>query len=105
MYVVVFYDVTADRIRKKIATACEDYGLDRTQFSAFVGDISRSQQRELMLKLKNLLGEKAGSLLLIPISKEDWELRMEHRQSAPGDGVSTKPSEVATREEHDGTLY
>ncbi len=105
MHVVVFYDVTSDRVRKKVADACADYGLDRTQFSAFVGDITRSQQRELMQKMRDLLGEEAGALLLIPVSQTEWAKRMEHRQDAPGDGLSTTPSSIADREAHDGSLY
>jgi len=105
MHVVVFYDVTSDRSRKKIADACLDYGLDRTQFSAFVGDITRSQQRELMQKMRALLGEDPGALLLIPISQNEWEKRLEHRQEAPGDGVSTTDTSIADPEVPDGSLY
>ena len=105
MHIVVFYDITSNRIRKKVADACADYGLDRTQFSAFVGDLTRSQQRELMQKLKNLLGEQPGALLLIPVNQKEWKQRMEFRQEAPGDGISTLASTIADREEHDGSLY
>ena len=76
--------------------------MDRTQFSAFVGDIVRSQQRELMLKLKNLLGDADGALLLIPVSAEQWDQRVEVRQNAPGE---THPSSIADREMPDGSLY
>lgn len=48
MHLVIFYDIPSDKIRRKVASACQDYGLDRTQFSAFVGDLTRGQQRELM---------------------------------------------------------
>lgn len=105
MHVIVFYDVTSDRARRKIATACEDYGLDRTQFSAFVGDITRSQQRELMQKMRDVLGEAAGALLLVPVSQDEWARRREYRQEAPGDGLSTHASSIADREEPDGSLY
>ena len=105
MYVIVFYDVTKDRIRKKIADACLDYGLDRTQFSAFVGDIAPSHQRELMLKLQTLLGDQPGALLLVPLDRQAWDSRLEYRHNAPGDGRSTFPSSVAERERPDGTLW
>lgn len=105
MHVIVFYDVTSDKIRKKIADTCLDYGLDRTQFSAYVGDIAPGHQRELMLKLRNLLGDEPGALLLIPINRQEWSRRIEHRQDAPGDGVSTFPSSIADREEADDVLY
>lgn len=35
--VLLIYDIENDRVRGKIADACIDYGLDRVQFSAFVG--------------------------------------------------------------------
>jgi CRISPR-associated protein Cas2 len=105
MYLVLFYDITSTRIRNKVASACQDYGLDRTQFSAFVGDLSRSRQRELMTRLKRLIGEADGALLLIPISEDEWKKRLEFRQNAPGDSISTHPSSIAEREEHDGSLY
>jgi CRISPR-associated protein Cas2 len=105
MYVIVFYDVSSNRIRKKIGDACLDYGLDRTQFSAFVGDIAPSHQRELMLKLQNLLGDQPGALLLIPIDRKEWNNRLEFRQDAPGDGLSTFASSIADRETLDGELF
>lgn len=104
MYVIVFYDVPSNRIRRKVADACMDYGLDRTQFSAFVGDIAPGHQRELMLKLQNLLGDQPGALLLIPIDRQEWHDRLEYRRDAPGDGLSTFPSSIAEREQSDGTL-
>ncbi len=105
MYVIVFYDVTSSRIRKKIADACLDYGLDRTQFSAFVGDIAPGHQRELMTKLRDLLGDQPGALLLIPIDRREWSSRLEYRHDAPGDGVSTFPSSIAERERTDDSPF
>lgn len=105
MHVLVFFDITSNKIRKKMNDVCLDYGLERTQFSAFVGDIVAPQQRELMLKLKRLLGDQPGALLLIPISQQEWQNRLEHRQDAPGDGISTHASSIIDRETDDGTLY
>lgn len=105
MHLLLFYDVTSNRIRRKMADICQDYGLDRTQFSAFVGDLTRSQQRELMQRLRDLLGEEAGALLLVPVTSDEWERRMEFRQNAPGDGVSTFPSTIADRDEEEFILY
>ena len=79
MYVMLLYDITSDRIRNKIADTCLNYGLDRTQYSAFVGDLSRNHQEELILKCTRLLGDEAGALLLVPI---DWARRTECRNIA-----------------------
>ena len=44
MHCLLVYDISDDRIRTKIADACLDYGLDRFQYSAFYGNISRNYQ-------------------------------------------------------------
>jgi CRISPR-associated protein Cas2 len=77
MHLILIYDVTEDRIRTKIASACEDYGLDRIQFSAFAGRLSHNHQEELMLRVEGLLGETPGRIQLIPISTDQWDKRME----------------------------
>ncbi len=76
-HVLVIYDIPDDRIRQKISAACLDYGLDRVQFSAFEGRLQRAHQKELMRKVRDLLGRAAGKIQLIPISAEQWEQRLE----------------------------
>lgn len=75
--IILIYDIENDRARAKIADACLDYGLDRAQFSAFVGRLSRNHQEELMRRIQNVLGDQRGNVQLIPISEKDWENRME----------------------------
>lgn len=77
MNLLLLYDITHDGTRTKIADTCMDYGLDRIQYSAFSGRLSRNHQEELMLKVTALLGKKAGRIQLIPISVDDWNRRME----------------------------
>jgi CRISPR-associated protein Cas2 len=77
MRVLLLYDITSDRIRTKVATACEDYGLDRIQYSAFFGMLNRNYQEELMLRIGSLLGNDPGRVQLIPISSTEWEKRLE----------------------------
>lgn len=72
MRCLLIYDIPDDRIRMKIADACLDYGLDRIQFSAFSGDISRNHQEELFQKVTDLLGKQAGNVQLIPVCGKDW---------------------------------
>lgn len=75
--VLLIYDIENDRARSKIADICIDYGLDRIQFSAFVGELSRNHQQELMLHITNLLGKLKGNIKLIPICAKDWNERQE----------------------------
>jgi CRISPR-associated protein Cas2 len=74
---LLLYDISHDGTRTKIADACLDYGLDRVQYSAFAGRLSRNHQEELMLKIRELLGKKAGRVQLIPVSADDWTRRIE----------------------------
>lgn len=89
MQAIVLYDISHDRTRTKIADTCLDYGLDRTQYSAFIGYLTRTQQRELMLKIKSLLADQTGSVLLLAINGSDWEIRQEIRYEAPGNTISS----------------
>jgi CRISPR-associated protein Cas2 len=75
MRCLLIYDIPDDRKRAKVADACLDYGLDRVQYSAFCGDISRNHQEELFLKVKKLLGKKPGNIQLIPLCSADWSNR------------------------------
>lgn len=77
MRCLLIYDIVNDRIRAKIADACLDYGLDRIQYSAFSGDISRNYQEELFRKVTDLLGKEEGNIQLIPICAKDWDNRRE----------------------------
>jgi len=72
---ILVYDIVDDRKRAKIADICLDYGLDRIQFSAFVGWLIPSKQKELMIKIKRTLGKSPGNVQLVPICAEDWQKR------------------------------
>jgi CRISPR-associated protein Cas2 len=75
MNCLLVYDIPDDRKRTKIADTCMDYGLDRIQYSAFWGDLTSNYQEELMLKIKKILGKKAGIIQLFPLCSEDWAKR------------------------------
>ncbi len=78
MNCILIYDIPDDRIRTKIADACLDYGLDRIQYSAFSGNISRNLQEELFQKVVDLLGKKSGNVQIIPICAKDWANCLAH---------------------------
>ena len=48
---LLVYDISHDRTRSRVADVCLDYGLDRFQYSAFVGRLTRTHQEELMLRI------------------------------------------------------
>jgi CRISPR-associated protein Cas2 len=75
MHCLVVYDISDDSKRAKVADVCLDYGLDRIQYSAFLGKLPASQQEELMLKLGKVLGRKTGNIQLFPLCARDWQGR------------------------------
>jgi CRISPR-associated protein Cas2 len=77
MKCLVVYDIPDDRVRGKIADYCLDYGLDRIQYSAFLGDLARTYQEELILRIGQKLEDRPGKVQLFVICKRDWQERLE----------------------------
>lgn len=81
MNCILIYDIPSgakgNRIRKKIADACMDYGMNRIQFSAFAGDLLRTHQEELFAKVKRRMGQSAGKIFLVCIGEREWVQRLE----------------------------
>lgn len=80
MNCLLLYDISDDRKRTQVAETCFDYGLDRIQYSAFSGDISRNYQEELFLKVKAILGKAPGRILLLSICATDWSSQLLHEK-------------------------
>ncbi len=72
---ILVYDIVDDRKRAKIADVCLDYGLDRIQYSAFVGWLISAKQQELFTKIRRILGKSPGNVQLLPICADDWKKR------------------------------
>jgi len=83
MRVLLIYDITHDGTRTKVVKAIEDYGLDRVQYSAFIGELSRVHQRELMAKIRHLMRRRAGIVTLYPIDEQAWNAQIEVRNEQP----------------------
>ena len=81
---LVIYDIPDDRVRTKIAELCLDYGLDRIQYSAFVGKLGSMHRRELMARIQRKIGRKAAKVQLISVAEEDWEQRLVIEQEEKG---------------------
>ena len=86
MQCLLIYDITDDRARQKVADACLDYGLDRLQYSAFCGDLTRTHQRALFTEIKKRLGRKAGNVQLFPLDEKSWSGRRVIAQEERDDG-------------------
>ncbi len=68
--VLVLYDVEDDRIRTRLANACLDYGLERIQYSAFLGKLNRNRRQELTLRIQAEVGEEAARVRVMPLTEE-----------------------------------
>jgi CRISPR-associated protein Cas2 len=75
MRYLLIYDITHDGTRAKVADACLDYGLERIQFSAFLGELTHAHQRELLLKIKQRLGDHGANIQLFPLDEKVWSGR------------------------------
>ena len=87
MQALVIYDIPDDRLRGKVADLCQDYGLQRIQYSAFLGPITRNRQQELLLKIKRQAGTKPIDVSLFVVCARDLELRLGLCQKADDAGV------------------
>lgn len=74
---LVVYDITNSRTRTKVANALKDYGLERIQYSAFSGILEAYKKKELLQKLTDILGDKPGKILLVPLCEADYDKRTE----------------------------
>jgi CRISPR-associated protein Cas2 len=76
MHILLVYDIVKDRQRAKVATVCLDYGLDRIQYSAFAGQLSRTHQEEMMMQIESIVGDSPASIHLYPIDVKAWQRRL-----------------------------
>ena len=76
MHCLVVYDIPDNRVRAKVADICLDYGLERIQYSAFFGELARSHQEELLMKVKKKAGKKEINVQVFPICEKDLEKRL-----------------------------
>lgn len=90
MKIIVVYDIANNKIRTKVADICEDYGLDRVQYSAFAGDLARVHQEEMMEKIGHRLGKLPGKIYLYPICEKDWQHRIEIQREKKADADATR---------------
>jgi len=54
----VIYDISNDKIRKKISDLCLNKGLKRVQKSVFLGKINKNQREEIALFCKEKMNKE-----------------------------------------------
>lgn len=113
MRLLIIYDIPSDRIRSHVADACLDYGLERIQYSAFVGVLGRAHARELELRIRRLIGRAPALVRFFPLDERVWERQVilersasvEHalrKTDADSGGSESGPGELAARGDGSG---
>lgn len=70
---LICYDIEKNALRSKLAQLIIDYGLDRINYSVYLGAIEGSALAELEQKLSDLIqrqGQPSDSLILIPLTAQ-----------------------------------
>ena len=75
MRCLLIYDISHDGTRTKVADACLDYGLERVQYSAFMGELNWIHQKELLLQIKRRIGKHDANIQLFPLDEKSWTSR------------------------------
>lgn len=87
---LVCYDIEDDRIRSKIADFCLDKGLERVQYSVFLGTMNKTLARELGAQIRRQMGKHPGQVRFVPICEKDWK---DSFRVQVGDYMGEKPSD------------
>lgn len=74
---LVIYDITDDNLRTAVAETLKDYGLQRIQYSAFIGNLTRMKLNSLIIDLKRLIKDLAENIQLYPICETCFRGRRE----------------------------
>lgn len=74
---VVIYDITDDNLRVLVAETLKDYGLQRIQYSAFIGSLRRNKLNSLVVDLKNLIKDLVENVQIFPVCDTCFKGRRE----------------------------
>ena len=75
MQTYVIYDIVDNRPRRKVSEACLGFGLQRIQYSAFLGDINATRRNALEKRLIFELGDNTGKIEIIAVCNKDFSKR------------------------------
>lgn len=74
MKTLVVYDISSTRLRNKIAEILKDWGLQRIQLSAFIGELTPQERRDLAEYLRRLPLSGHDKIDIFPICVKDLKL-------------------------------
>lgn len=68
----VVYDIVDDSMRAKVAKTCKQYGLQRVQYSVFLGKLKMNRFDEIGEKIKDMIDEEEDKVYIFPFSQENF---------------------------------
>jgi len=77
MRYLIIYDITDDNLRALVAETLKDYGMERIQYSAFIGSLRRHRLNSLAVDVKRLIGEAVESVQVYPLCERCFKGRRE----------------------------
>lgn len=95
MQTLVIYDVADVGLRNRVIEVLEDYGLERIQYSAFVGDLSYNRREEMCQRLEDTVADGAARVHVVTLCDRDyrsireiighpsWQMEVTSRTIAP----------------------
>ncbi len=67
----VMYDIKNNRTRSKVSKVCEQMGLNRVQYSVFLGTLEPSLKDALQIEIEELINKDKDSVYIFPMSKDE----------------------------------
>lgn len=74
---LVVYDIEDDKIRGKVSDYCLDKGLERIQYSCFLGSMTRTRAKELAAKCQKKIGDSPAKVRFLPVCEKDLAKQIE----------------------------
>ncbi len=76
MKVLVVYDISNDTLRNRIAEILKDFGLERIQKSAFIGELTSEERKDLKTILQSEDLDKNDRIDIFPICDRDLKMHV-----------------------------
>lgn len=93
---LLIYDIESNRIRAKVAQACQEQGMERVQFSAFWGELSENECEQLLLECQEIIGDEPARIHILPLCKTCFSRRSSYATARFEGGAQTPPDRDAT---------
>ena len=69
----VIYDISKTKTRNRVVKSCLKAGIYRVQKSVFLGDINKTQVKQLQSEFDDLIDADSDSIYIFPMCKDDFK--------------------------------